>query len=606
MTSQIKITRNSVFDGTISPFIYGEFVEFLNDLIPGMWAERILDRSFAGCSQPTSFYRKEKDFPKPAWREMRLLNAAYGSRPPFDVAFDLDSSQPFIGSQSARVRVGGRSGFLAGIAQDRVGVRSGEQLEVELYMRGEALGGKVHVFIGRDYGAYADRYGEVVFDGIDGEWRRFKGVLNCSASDPEACFAIVLDGPGTLWIDKVSLMPADNLGGWRSDVVEAVKETKPGIIRFGGSSLIYYDWRTGIGPRERRVPFLNRPWHNTEENDVGLDEFLHFCELVEAQPLICVNSNSSTPQDIANQVEYTNGSADSQYGQLRAENGHPEPYGVRFWQIGNEQRGEPYEKILPEYISAMKRVDPSIELLASYPSENIINALSSDLDFICPHFYVPDTDTYYRETARLRSLIAASPQNPKLKLGITEWNHTSGDWGEGRAWLQTLFNGICVARMFNHFQRNGDFIHIANRSNLVNSCYSGSIQTTATDIYFTPAYFVQKLYSTLSGQVAVKIEADAEGLDISGTMDKDASRFMVWIVNPRSKGSECELSLDDIGVPVAVRCLTISADPTAVNSFEQKENVAPIEETVGPAQTLRWEFSAHSVTGMEFAMEARR
>ncbi len=88
MNSQIRITRDPVFDGTISPFIYGEFVEFLNDLIPGMWAERIRDRSFEGLSQPTMFYRKEKDFPGPAWREMRLLNTAYGLGSPFDVLFD--------------------------------------------------------------------------------------------------------------------------------------------------------------------------------------------------------------------------------------------------------------------------------------------------------------------------------------------------------------------------------------------------------------------------------------------------------------------------------------------------------------------------------------
>jgi len=429
-------------------------------------------------------------------------------------------------------------------------------------------------------------------------------VLNCRVSDPEACFAIVLDGPGTLWADKVSLVPSDNLGGWRSDVVEAVKAAKPGIIRFGGSSLIYYDWRKGIGPRERRAPFVNMPWNNTEENDVGLDEFLRFSELVEAQPLICVNSNSSPPKDVADQVEYTNGPVDSQYGRLRAENGHPEPYGVRFWQIGNEQCGGPYERILPEYISAMKRGDPSIKLLASYPSESIINALSSDLDFVCPHFYAPDIASSRRETERLRSLIAASPRNPGLKLGVTEWNHTARDWGEGRAWLQTLYNGIFVARMFNHFQRNGDFIHIANRSNLVNSCYSGSIQTTATDIYFTPAYYVQKLYATASGQVAVKIEADAGELDISGTMDRDSSRFMVWVVNPLSKAIESTVSLEEIGVPASVRLLAITgADPTAVNSFEEKGHVAPFEEAVRPAPTLRLEFPAYSVTGMEFTMD---
>jgi alpha-N-arabinofuranosidase len=604
MNSRIRITGSPVYEGTISPFIYGEFVEFIDDLIPGMWAERIRDRSFEGLSRPTHFYRKERDFPRPAWRETRLLDSAYGSSPLFGVAFELDASRPFAGSRSACFRVGGQPGFLAGIAQDHVGVRSGERLNIELHMRGEALGGKVHVWLGRDYGAYADRYDEVVFDGIDEDWRRFKGVLNCHVTDPDACFSIVLDGPGTLWVDKVSVMPSDSLDGWRPDVVRAVKAAKPGIVRFGGSSLIYYDWRKGIGPRERRTPFLNRPWNNIEENDVGLDEFLRFCELAEVQPLICINSNSSTPQDIADEVEYTNGPVDSPYGRLRAENGHPAPYGVTFWQIGNEQSGEPYERILPEYAAAMKRVDPTIRLLASYPSENIIHTLSTDLDFVCPHFYAPDIASAHKETARLRSLIAASPRNPGMKLGVTEWNHTAGDWGEGRAWLQTLYNGIFVARMLNHFQRNGDLIRIANRSNLVNSYYSGSIQTTATDIYFTPAYHVQKLYSTTSGQVAVQTETDAADLDISGTMDADSSRFMVWVVNPLSQAVESTVSLDATGEVSSVRCLTITGtDPTAVNSFGRKENVAPYEEAVKPTLEVRWKFPPYSVTGIEFAMQ---
>ena len=478
-----------------------------------------------------------------------------------------------------------------------------QRLAVELFMRGEALDGKVHVFIGRDYGAFADRYAALEFAGVDGEWRRFEGALDCQATDQDATFAIVLDGPGTLWIDKVSLMPADNLDGWRPDVVEAVKAAKPGTIRFGGSSLIHYDWRQGIGPRERRVPFVNAPWNNTEENDVGLDEFLRFCELVEAEPLVCVNSNSHTPRDIADQIEYTNGPVDSQYGRRRAENGHPEPYGVRYWQIGNELSGEPYERTLLEYIDAMKDADPSVKLLAAFPSENIVNALAGDLDFVCPHFYAPDIAYAHTETARLRASIAASPENPGLKLGVTEWNHTAGDWGEQRAWLLTLYNGVFVARMLNHFQRNGDLIRLANRSNLVNSCCSGSVQTRPTDICFTPAYYVQKLYATASGRVAVTIGGDPGDLDISGTMDSDCRRFMVWVVNPLAQDVERTVSLEEIGVPAAVKCVTITGpDSSAVNAFERKQNVVPVEEAVTPASTLRRTFPAWSVTGLEFTM----
>ena len=333
---------------------------------------------------------------------------------------------------------------------------------------------------------------------------------------------------------------------------------------------------------------------------MGLDEFLRFCELVEAEPLICVNSNSSTLAEIAGEVEYANGPVESGYGRLRAQNGHPQPYRVKYWQIGNEQSGSAYEALLPEFTHAMKAVDSSIQVMASYPSENIINHLSGDLDYICPHFYQPDITIFQRETEQLRAAVAASPLNPRLKLGITEWNHTGGDWGEERAWLQTLSNGVFVALMFNHFQRNGDFIRIANRSNLVNSFFSGSIQTTPTDLYFTPAYFVQKLYATLSGPVAVKVQTDAPDLDISATMDQDASRFMIWVVNAQPEPIPSRVVLDEIGRPTSIRLLTITGDgPAAVNSFAQKNNVAPVEKVIRPAQTFRREFPAWSVTGIE-------
>ncbi len=168
-------------------------------------------------------------------------------------------------------------------------------------------------------------------------------------TDDDATLVIGTSAAGTFWVDMVSLMPHDHVLGWRRDVVEAVRAARPGIIRFGGSSLIYYDWRIGIGPRDKRAAFENRPWGNMEDNDVGLHEFLQFCELVDAEPLICLNSNSTTVEDILAEIEYCNGPADSRHGSLRAAMGHPEPFRVTYWQIGNEQSGEEYEQRMVDY-----------------------------------------------------------------------------------------------------------------------------------------------------------------------------------------------------------------------------------------------------------------
>lgn len=598
----IKISTEKLHKESISPFIYGEFVEFLNDLIRGMWAEKIRDRCFEGISQPSNFYTKEHDFIKPYWELFTCGNKRYGERPLVKVQFDLDPHQPFAGSQSARIAIGGRSG-LGGILQNGISLVVNEKLMVEAYIRGEHLTeDKVHILIGHNWDAYFETYGSIVFTGITDKWKKVSGTMTSAITDANASFVIGLSAPGTIWVDKTSLMPEINCGGWRSDVVKATKELKPGIIRFGGSSLIFYKWQMGIGPREKRVPFINKPWNNMEDNDVGLDEFLHFCELVDAEPLVCINCNNTTPEEIAHEVEYCNGSIDTKYGCTRAENGHPDPYSVKYWQIGNEQSGEQYERVMLDYAHSMKAVDPSIVLMASYPSRNIVDNLSSDFDFICPHYYGSNIEDYVRLTQKLRGIITASPTNPHLELGITEWNHTAGDWGIQRAWLQTLYNALYTSRLLNHFQRNCDIIVIANRSNLVNSCLGGVIQTSPSDMYLTPAYYAGKLYSNLSGTFVHRIEQqENDALDISATVDGADKYLTLIVINMADSCEERVIDLtafDFISAKAHVWTLA-GPSPSSINSFVHKDAVVPVESNIHCGKEFKHHFSSCSLTAIQ-------
>src|SRR5260370_26224018 len=147
----------------------------------------------------------------------------------------------------------------------------------------------------------------------------FHARLARTESDINATLTIEFTGAGTLWIDNVSLMPEDNIGGWRSDVVAAVKALQPGIIRFGGSALDEpglgdFDWRRTIGDPDRRPSF--RAWGGLQPTGPGLEEFVQFCRLVKAEPLICVRFAGRTPKDAAEEVEYFNGSAATAMGAL--------------------------------------------------------------------------------------------------------------------------------------------------------------------------------------------------------------------------------------------------------------------------------------------------
>jgi alpha-N-arabinofuranosidase len=622
MPTRITLSPEPLSEEPISPLIDGDFIEFINDLIPAMRAEKLQDRSFEGILQPEHVYPPNDNWLYPRWHpfitgqpggtadvaiqnpESKIQNL---EAPAATVDLDLDNQRPFVGRQSARVRVtaGGAPPFIAGIAQGGIAVKQGHNLHFEMFLRRpEGETGPVHVLLGRNYGVFFRAYASLEFTGAAPDWTRFAGDLIPTVTDDNATLAIGIPSSGTFWLDKLSLLPDDHQHGWRADVVEAVRALKPGILRFGGSSLIYYPWECGIGPRERRAPFVNQPWGNMEENDVGLHEFLRFCELVEAEPLICVNSNSTTLAQVLDEIAYCNGSPDSKYGRIRAEMGHPEPFDVKYWQIGNEQRGEAYERTLAEYARAIRARHPELVLLASYPSDSILRDLSAEIDYVCPHFYEPYSPAGEEKLRRLIDQIRQTAKNPNLKLAITEWNHTASHWGWARSWLLTHYNALNAARTLNMFHRLGDQIRIANRSNLVNSCCSGILQTSPSDLYVTPCYHVQKAYANFAGQTALRVTMEGEAsLDLSATRDTRTGHVALFVVNFGPTAERVEIDTSALGLSGGWLDLWTLIGPSldAVNSFQEKDRVAPNETRLPLSRSIfEHEFPAFSVSILRF------
>lgn len=146
---------------------------------------------------------------------------------------------------------------------------------------------------------------------------------------------LVYDG---IWVGTDSDIP--NINGIRKDIVEALKEVKPPIVRWpGGCFADDYHWKDGVGPREQRPRTVNIHWNSIETNAFGTHEFLEFCELIGAKPYICCNVGSSNPREMREWLEYLNYGGESALSRLRAENGHPEPFNIHYWGIGNENWG---------------------------------------------------------------------------------------------------------------------------------------------------------------------------------------------------------------------------------------------------------------------------
>jgi alpha-N-arabinofuranosidase len=253
------------------------------------------------------------------------------------------------------------------------------------------------------------------------EWTKFTGRLLSQGMTDRAVFEIEARGFGHLWLDKLSLMPGDNIDGGRKDVVDATKELAPPVIRWGGSSIDPgpYRWADATGDRDLRPSFVNQVWGRRDTNDVGVEEFVCFCRAVGAEPLVCVSLGDGA-ENARRMGEYLNGPADSEWGRKRAVNGRPEPYGVKYWQVGNEINASGYVKILFEFARTVRAADPHALILSSFPTKELIDAAGQEIDIACPHYYQADLDGVDTDLKKIEGWVRQSPCPDRIRLGVTE------------------------------------------------------------------------------------------------------------------------------------------------------------------------------------------
>jgi alpha-N-arabinofuranosidase len=599
----IRVTRKPLCAGEISPLQYGQFIEYLCDLVPGMWAEKLYDGGFEGLSPYKVVFLKEKDFREKPWYPSGAVNRA---------GFTLDRNQPVSGAACQRISVPGGSPCTVGVSQDGIFVDKGKPCTFSCYLRGEGFRSPVSVRLHREGKTLASCQFEA-----GPAWKRHSAKLVSTEREVNATLAIEFRGPGTLWIDNASLMPDDAIHGWRPDVVEAVRALKPGVIRFGGSALDEadfgnFDWRDTVGNPDRRKPL--RAWGGLQPAGAGLEEIVQLCRNVGAEPLLCVRFSGRTPQDAAQQVEYFNGGRETRMGMLRARNGHTEPYRIRYWQVGNERSGADYESRLADFCKAMKRIDSGIKVLSSYPSRRVLENAGGQLDYVCPHHYECENLAGEEENIlSVRNMIRDySPKRP-IKIAVTEWNTTGGNWGPERAKLWTLENALACSRYHNLLHRHADVVEIANRSNLTNSFCSGIIQTDNHRLYKTPTYYAQQLYATKAGNKPLAIESKMPaslGPDFSATLSPQGDAVILFAVNSSLEELSRPLDFSAFGNRGGELTVWTLADrkkagePDVVNSFGDPDRIAVSESKFqAPGPRFSYRFPALSVTALKWKVQ---
>jgi alpha-N-arabinofuranosidase len=528
---------------------YGHFIEHMMKCIyGGLWAEKLFNRKFTG---------EPHDGVVEGWRGVGADKAAFAH----------DTATWFAPCQSQRIKLEGNE---AGLAQR------------PMAFRGKVAHGGYVVAMSRPAGLdlrvglwWGDKLlAEAPLGKTTDRWQALNFSLPAQPANFNAEFRITARGKGTVWLGAVSLMPADNLDGWRRDVVDAVKAVHPPIIRWpGGNFASQYHWRDGIGERDRRLPLWNRAWGGWEWNDVGTDEFMRLCQLLGAAPYLCANAGEGDAVEAADWVEYCNGPARSPMGALRARV-HPVPYGVKLWGLGNEMYGDwqhghldaaKYGLKAAQMAYAMRQVDSNLETVlvgveaGGWNNWNVraLAEAAGETNYLSVHYYMGiDVNAdplieYMRavgEPAGVETMLDKAWEGARIANGgkpmplcFDEWNvaRPEVDDQPGYKGFYCLREGIFAAEIFNALNRLGPKVPLACVTQTVNVL--GLIRVNETTVAPTPSYWMLKLFRDRAGQAGVPVTYKGPAADVpfgrlnlldsSATYDEKAARLHIFLVN---------------------------------------------------------------------------
>ena len=427
--------------------------------------------------------------------------------------------------------------------------------------------------------------------------------------------------------------------GFRKDMIDAARELQLTNMRWpGGNFTSSYDWRDGLGPKDQRPRRMELAWGVIEPNQVGTDEWVQLNQEIGTENVLCVNGGTGTIMDAAEWVQYCNAPAGSYWPDKRAAYGHPDPYGIKLWCLGNEVDGAPWiiaHKDAEDYIKwaleaakAMRRSSPGtpLQFVANGSSNykdnldwvdwnwKVIKALSGVADYLSIHRYWDNSDDYYvllgqravdldekinAVAGQLRAVSAVTKKKP-MYISIDEW---APPFRGGH--LSTL----ALAEYFNAFIRHADMVKMTNYTALT-SILARDPQTDAT--YKSPLFYAFKLFSTRCRGAALDpfVDCGTFGttdyythipyLDVSAVYDPAAKQVVLNVVN-RHKTDAIATDISSVaGAFTGTASVSQIASDDITNqpyTYEARDTYAPkVSELPAAGPTLHFSFPAHSFT----------
>jgi alpha-N-arabinofuranosidase len=603
--AEIKIDASQTRE-PISKYIYGQFIEHLGRCIyGGIWAEMLEDRKF--------YY----DVPAQGsiWRttsgQARVLAAS-----PWKVlgpggTVRMNEKDPFSGKHSPEIH--SNAGADSGVYQEELGLVKGKTYTGYIILAGASDDGKspVPVAVRLIWGP-GDKDREMVMKkSVEAGYTKLNFKFTAGATTDNGRLEIATTGKGRLRIGCVSLMPGDNVDGFRRDTLDLLKQLNAPVYRWpGGNFVSGYDWRDGLGDRDRRPTRTNPAWTGIEPNDVGMHEFIHLCELIKTEPMIAVNTGFGDAYSAAAEVEYANGAVTTPMGKLRAANGSTLPFAIKWWCVGNEMWGrwqlgymqQSHYVLKHNWVEEkMRSVDPTIHTVASGDlgnnwSRGMLTNCMDHMDLISEHFYsqtktdlvehvrqIPDNIKRIADAHRQFRKELPQLKGKDIRIALDEWNYWYGPHVFGELGTRYfLKDALGIAEGLHEYFRSTDVIFMANYAQTVNVI--GCIKTTKTHADFDSTAMPLVLYRKNFGTIPVSVEQNAAPLDVAAALTTDKRALTIGLVNPQNLAVPVKVRLSGMRLSGKAQAWTISGDD--LMAFNQPGEPRKVDIKDAPAADL--------------------
>jgi len=482
--------------------------------------------------------------------------------------------------------------------------------------------------------------------GLTPTWKKYSITLVPSATGLKAHLNLLTEGRGAIDVDMVSLFPKgtwkNRENGLRSDLVQLLKDMKPGFLRFPGGCIVEgrylktrYQWKTTIGDLTNRRLIINR-WNDEFKHKpapdyyqsfgLGFYEYFQLSEDIGAEPLPIINcgmacqfnSGELVPldqldpyiQDALDLIEFANGPVASSWGRLRAVMGHPAPFNLKMMGVGNEQWGPQFIERYQQFARVLKEKHPEITLISDAgPSPNDerfhflwakLRELNADIVdehyYMAPSWFLANSDRYDNYPRTGPKVFAG--EYAAQSVGIASPNNRNN-------WECALAEAAFVTGL----ERNADVVRMASYAPLF--AHVDAWQWTPDLIWFdnlrsygTPNYYVQKLFSTNKGTRILPVLLDGspkngqQSLYASASLDKPAGEVVLKVVNAAASPKEVRINL--AGAKTVNRLgkayVLTSADLKSENSLDRPIKVSPVERQLTAAREFSYTLAPNSLT----------